>query len=477
MKVFFLMLISATLFASEAVDRSLVKIFTTVKEYDYEFPWQPPTTYQASGSGFIIEGNRIITNAHVIANASFIEVSSAGSWERFEATVKVVGHDCDLALLEVDDPTFFKGKQFLEFSDVLVEKEEEVQVHGFPMGGKGASATKGIVSRIEMMTYSHSRISLLISQIDAPINFGNSGGPVLSGGKVVGIVHQGWIDGQNIGYMIPIPIIRHFLEEVERENYEGFPEFSFQFQPMRSAAMRKYYGIDKDQGGLLITDIAVNHFLSGFLERGDILIEVDGYPIDRHGRIYFDDIGLTLPFRYAIRMKHYGDPLKVNVIRDGELCAFETVIDAAQKGGDLVTFEYDKPPTYYILGGFVFQPLVTNCISLDNINAALTFCNYAVTGKVTEDVDEVVILSHVLHDHANKGYQQFEKKIIDTVNGKKIRNLRDLIATLESSDAPYYHITTSDNMEMIIDREVANERHQKILNRYLIHSGRSSDLQ
>ncbi len=474
MKILFFTLLSLTLFSSEGIDSSLVKIFSTAKKYDYEFPWRPPTTHRSTGSGFVIEGNLIMTNAHAIANASFIEISPAGSWERFEATVKVVGHDCDLALLEVDDPTFFEGKRALEFSDHLVGKEEEVQVHGFPMGGKSASVTKGIVSRIEMMTYAHSGLSLLISQIDAPINFGNSGGPVISDGKVVGIVHQGWSDGQNIGYMIPIPVIRHFLDEVKKKTYEGFPGFSFQFQTMRSPAMRKYYGLDEDLGGLLITKIAKNHFLHGFLEKGDILLEVDGYPINRYGRIYFEEIELALPFRHAIRMKHYGDPLRVTLIRQGELCEFEATIDATQKGGALIPFERDKPPTYYILGGFVFQPLVANSLDLENVYEALTLCSYFVDER--EGVDEVVVLSSVLNDYTNKGYQSLEQKIIDTVNGKKICNLRDLIATFENSDAPYYHITTGDNVEIIIDREMAQERHQKILNRYFISFDRSSDL-
>ena len=79
---------------------------------------------------------------------------------------------------------------------------------GFPIGGERLSITEGVVSRIEMFSYAHSQRCLLGVQIDAAINDGNSGGPVLRGGQLAGIAFQALESGENIGYAIPVPVIR-----------------------------------------------------------------------------------------------------------------------------------------------------------------------------------------------------------------------------------------------------------------------------
>lgn len=66
--------------------------------------------------------------------------------------------------------------------------------------------------------YSHGRTALLAIQVDAAINSGNSGGPVLLGDRVVGIAFQCLTSGDNIGYIIPVPVINHFLEDLRRNS-------------------------------------------------------------------------------------------------------------------------------------------------------------------------------------------------------------------------------------------------------------------
>ena len=470
-----------SLFASTSINDSIVKIYSTAREYNYQTPWCPPTTGRYSGSGFIIEGNLILTNAHVVADASFIEVQSATSKEKCEAFVKVVGHDCDLAVLQVDDPYFFEGKKPLTISEHMASQKEEVQVYGFPMGGTGLSITKGIVSRIEMDYYAHSDAFLLVSQIDAPINPGNSGGPVIAGGEVVGIAHQGFTKGQNIGYMIPVPIIEHFLKEIKAEQYQGFPELPLKTQVIRNPAMREYFGLDGDMGGLLLTYVPENYFLHDILQVGDVLIGVDGHDIDRFGYVDYEESALCLPFEYTIIMKYFGDQIDLDVLRDGDILHLSTQVDYSLRGSPLVeSIEYDKAPTYYILGGIVFQNLVGNVFDSDmEIDGNLLFIDllyYFVRGRVQDGRDEVVILKRVLGDMVNTGYQDLENEVVKEVNGHPIRNMRDMIETFETCQNPYYVILTENDTEIILDREKVLERNSKILQRYFISSDRSEDL-
>ncbi|NGX50841.1 MAG: Periplasmic serine endoprotease DegP [Chlamydiae bacterium] len=467
-----------SLFASPRIEDSIVKIYSTVLEYNYQIPWSPPTTDRYTGSGFIIEGNLILTNAHVVTDASFIEVRSGNSNERYEAFVKVIGHDCDLAVLEVEDPKFFEGKEPLKISKEIALQREEVQVYGFPMGGVGLSITKGIISRIEIGSYIHSNAQLLISQIDAPINPGNSGGPVIAeGGEVVGIAHQGFRIGQSIGYMIPIPIINHFLKEVEEGSYRGFPKSSMTTQVIRNQAMRDYYSLDSDMGGLLVKYVPENYFLHDILRPGDVLVGVDGHMLDRFGYIEYDELNFRLPFSYLILMKYFGDEIELDLLRDGEMIHLTTQVDFSLHGAPLVKEkEFDKAPTYFILGGMVFHPLVGNFLDYSRMLLFPDLTYERFWGKVNDRRDEVVILARVLGDMVNTGYQHLENEIVEEVNGHPIRNIRDMIDIFESCDDPYYTILTKSDTKIILDRERVLKRNSKILQRYFIPSDRSADL-
>ncbi|MDH5477990.1 MAG: serine protease, partial [Nitrospinota bacterium] len=182
------------------INKAVVKIFSITHAPHFYMPWQRKTQQKGIGSGVILKGNRILTNAHLVANSVFIQVKKAGDPEKYQARVKSVGHQCDLAILEMEDNSFFEGTESLELGG-LPNPQDEVSVFGYPQGGNEISITKGIVSRIEMMVYAHGSFKLLGVQIDAAINPGNSGGPVLMDGQVAGIAMQSLRQGENIGYI------------------------------------------------------------------------------------------------------------------------------------------------------------------------------------------------------------------------------------------------------------------------------------
>jgi S1-C subfamily serine protease len=151
-----------------------------------------------------------------------VQVSRAYDPEKYMAYIEIVGHECDLAILRVKDKAFFEGLKPLSLG-TLPKLRDDVAVYGFPTGGDKISITEGVVSRIEIQPYAHSDRNLLAVQIDAAINPGNSGGPVIQKGKIIGIAFQTNTEGENIGYMVPVPIIEHFLTDIEDGKYDGFP--------------------------------------------------------------------------------------------------------------------------------------------------------------------------------------------------------------------------------------------------------------
>ena len=168
----------------ELMRKSLVRVLVTVQTPDYQFPWNPGRIGGGVGSGFIISGSRIMTNAHVVSNAKFINIDKDGDPKKYPARVVHIAHDCDLAVLTVDNNDFFSGMNELEVGDIPA-LHSTVTAYGYPIGGERMSVTRGVVSRVEFRTYTHSGLdSHLTVQIDAAINPGNSGGPIMQMGKV-----------------------------------------------------------------------------------------------------------------------------------------------------------------------------------------------------------------------------------------------------------------------------------------------------
>lgn len=184
--------------AVELAFNSVVKIFTVSCSPNYLLPWQNKSQRESMGSGFVIHGRKILTNAHVVADHSFVLVRKHGSPNKYRAQVKAVGHECDLALLIVDSHEFWDGMLPLEFGDIPF-LQQAVAVVGYPQGGDTISVTKGVVSRVEPTQYVHGASQLMAIQIDAAINPGNSGGPAIMGNKVAGVAFQNLSGAENIG--------------------------------------------------------------------------------------------------------------------------------------------------------------------------------------------------------------------------------------------------------------------------------------
>ena len=299
-----------------AVESSVVKIFVHSNPPDMLSPWQKAGTESATGSGAIVNDNYILTNAHVVEDAVNIEVKRAGMSEQFVATVAFIGHECDLALLKVDDSRFFEDTSPLELGE-MPEVQDNVQAYGFPIGGETISVTSGIMSRVEVSTYVHSMEDLLLAQVDASINSGNSGGPVVAEGSLVGIAVQSLEEGENVGYMIPAPIIRHFLDDVADGRYDGFPRLGIDFQDLESEAHRASLGMAKEQTGALVGRIDHGSPASSTVQPGDVLLEIDDLPVANDGTVSIPSLG-RVHLAHAFQAKQLGAGLSLGLLRNGK---------------------------------------------------------------------------------------------------------------------------------------------------------------
>lgn len=174
----------------DKVRKGVVQIRTYSQGLDAFSPWLTTGVRASGGTGFIIDKNKIMTNAHVISNAKYIQVQRYNQTTWYEVEILFVAHDCDLALLKAKDESFYEDSTSFELG-AIPDLNSSITVVGYPIGGDKISVSRGIVSRKEQSTYAHSEVdSHLVIQVDAAINPGNSGGPAIQDNKVVGVAFQ-----------------------------------------------------------------------------------------------------------------------------------------------------------------------------------------------------------------------------------------------------------------------------------------------
>ena len=426
----------------------------------------------------MIPGHRILTNAHVVSDATFIQVRRYGESERVPARVLYVSDEADLALLTVDEPGFFDQVPPLELGG-LPELRQEILVLGFPLGGDTLSVTRGVVSRIESQAYVHANAELLAGQIDSAVNPGNSGGPVLGDGKVVGVVMQVAKDADKIAYMVPTPVVEHFLADVADGRRDGVPQAAFRWQRLEASDLRRKYALPPTETGVLILDTMAGSTAAGVLRAGDILLAIDGKSIGTDGTIELRPRERTA-FTFLLQRRQIGDQVAVELLREGRKVRTALRLDRRVGAGSLVLGPlYGERPRYYIFGGLAFCPVTVNYARAwgeDWWNRAPRHL-LALLGRGAHFEDEqAVVVCSVLRAELNSGYEEIAEDLIVEADGQPVRSLRQLIEIVESRDTGLLVLKTHEGKQVVLDRERARREGPAILARYQVPSDRSENM-
>lgn len=462
------------------IESSIVKIYTTSAAPDYFTPWRLMTPSQSSGSGAVIDGQRILTNAHVVANASYVQVQKHNDANRYLARVEFVSHASDLALISVEDAAFFDDTPALEVGN-LPEPNTEVFVFGYPVGGRTLSITKGILSRVEQQVYAHSGEFLLAGQIDAAINPGNSGGPVIVDGKIAGVVMQSAAGGRTeaLGYFVPPDIVRHMLTDAGNGQYDGFPDLGFRTQDLESPSAKAAYGLSEDQNGVLVIKVFEDSPAYGVLQENDVILSIDGYDVAGDSSIRLSR-SLQTNYKHAIDLKQIGDVVPLSVSRLGEVMDIDLTASRRQQSYSLVrSEEFDAVPEYYIYGGILFVPLNMNLIKRwgnDWTRSAPVSLLHARSQWASPERREVVVALQVLAADVNLGYHDVRNWIVDTVNGEPIRDFYDFTGKLRNNDQPFVVFRGESGFQLVVDHQEAQASEQAILSQYRIPASFSDGL-
>lgn len=451
---------------------SLFKVRTVTQEPDYGSPWRLRSQSSGHGTGFYIGEGRILTNAHVVAHGRFITVEREGDSRQLTAAVQFIGHDCDLAILTVKDPRAFRGVKALDFGP-LPKLHSPVITVGYPMGGDQISITQGVVSRLGFSAYSHpgDREHLLV-QVDSAINPGNSGGPVLQNNEVVGVAFQAFAAAENTGYIIPTPIVKRFLTDVEDGRYDGHPEDGILVQPdaLVNPAAMAFHGTQEGVG-IKVVDVFSHVAPFGKIFPGDVLTAIDGNTIGLDGRISFQ--GEKLDYTVIYDLKQMNENVEFDVVRDGKSLkvAFDIV---PSKKSFLRGNTYPKRPRYVIYGGLVFTGLSRNYLQswgkawfqkapllLRSIQRNVF---YSERFKTNEDV---VIISGRLAHSVNTYARDRETAVVDSLNGLPIKSMAQFYELMTKGTGDFIRLGLYERDDLIIlPRQAAQKANEEINKSY-----------
>ena len=447
----------------------IVRIENAAINYDYRTPWNGARPTGGSGTGFMIGPNRFMTNAHVVSNATRLIIKRSDDAKPHLAKIEFIAHDCDLAVLSLYEPKVFEGIQPLELGNDLPLLDTEVVAVGYPVGGERLSVTRGVVSRIDFRPYSHSGVDQhLTVQVDAAINPGNSGGPVLQEGKVVGVAFQGYsgATAQNVGYVIPVPVIKRFLADIEDGKYDHYADIAISEFPVENPAMRKALGLPEDGKGVLVARVDSTGSCGGVLKQGDVLLEIDGNAIYSDG--FIDLGGERVNMNEIVERKFAGNKVKLKVWRDRQ--AIESEIELKRLTSYLMMAnQYEKRPQYAIFAGMVFQPLDRNLMGTFNfVNEEIRYYyNLFASEELFKDRPEVVVLTQILPDAINTHFDGLSGRIVDEINGTKIKKLSDVVEALKKDVEKFVVIKLlGEGRPIVLEKDRIAEAQNRINRQY-----------
>ena len=449
------------------ISKSLVRIEATSQEPNYKTPWSPGDVSSGVGAGFVVDGKRIMTNAHVVSNARFLTVSKEGDPNPYLAKVLHIAHDCDLALLSVETPSFFKGTAPLEFGGIP-EIESVVSAYGYPVGGTRLSVTRGIVSRIDFQPYSHSGMdSHLAIQIDAAINPGNSGGPVMQNGKVVGVAFQGYSGdvAQNVGYMIPTPVIQRFLKDVQDGHYDHYVDLALTYRNLFNPASRHALGLEDETTGVQVCSVYSGGAADGNLKPGDVILKIDGHTVSSDGTIPLENE--AVPLDEVVERKFKSDKVELEILRKGKPMSV-TVQLKEPWPFKLQSNLYDEKPRFVVAGGLVFQPVDQNFMDVhDPSDQRLNYIfDYFIADQLHTDRPEIVVLSTILPDPVNAYAEEFRFSVVDEVNGHRIKRIEDIATAFDEQTDCYVIKFAGGGRPLVLERKAIEEARPRIRERY-----------
>jgi S1-C subfamily serine protease len=417
--------------APEVTSKSILRVNSTNQVYDLGSPWQkkPPTGRR--GLGVLVGDGSILVTADLVANSNFIELELPANAKKSTATIQHIDYESNLALLRATDPEFLAGMIPLKLAE-KISIGDSATVLQFEPNGEIARTT-GRISSISIAPYPLENVGLLVFKISMPLQQrdGSFTLPAVHGGRLVGLLMR--YDSRNqTADIIPMPIISRFLASTTQPDFKGFPRLGVSFAPLRDPQLRRFIGLT-EPGGIYVTKVTPkSSAASAGLREGDVILAVNGLPLDQDGNYEDADYGRILFSHITGTLTPAGGKVVLKILRSGKIEEVPVAMKPLDRSSVVSpSFLSDAAPPYFILGGMVFvelsRPYLQEWGAEWTKNAPQRLVNYdAFQDELPADRGKIVVLAQILPTPDTIGYENIENVVIKELNGRPVKSIADL---------------------------------------------------
>ena len=460
--LFFAVIVFSNAYAKNRVDMtekmkdSIVYLKISYYGYEQYQPWKNKDLAEGWGVGCSVAENQVITTAYNVEDAAVINVKRFGQNEFIPAKIKIVDYESNLALIELDPNAIKKTLAPLKFS-AKYEKGAEVNFYWLSATEQVYSG-RGYLDRATVDS-SSTGFCRTLNFVAANVSDDTSDGQLYCiGTEALGI--GCWSNSKEAG-IIPAEVINRFLNDAKNGSYNGIGAVGFLTTKLLDPALRKYLKLpDEMQNGVYISDVYTIGTGSDELKTGDVLVSIDGFELNPYGRFTHPKYD-ALFFDYLITSKTAGEKITFDIWRDGKSEKIEAVVKNFDVSQMLVPwYDFDSQPQYFIIGGCILQKLTKTYLAARGEDwtgkVEPHIYNYLINEafKPTDERKEIIVLSYVLPGDINLGYHGLSQFVIDSINGMKIRSMKDIPQALKLKPQEKYDIIEFElnQPKIVLDR-------------------------
>lgn len=448
---------SKTVLPSTTLDKSLVYISASISQYDGFQPWKRSPSANVVCFGTAVGPYEILTIAEPIADTTLIQVKIHGSNQYIPASIKVIDYDLNLCLLEIAADSVETPLLPVKFAELF---KKDIELVGNWLSSDGTSKTsRGFLDRAVVLPCPTSYQRTLGYVVSNTSRQTSRGELYTADKKAIGIAYS---SSDKDVFLIPGETICRFLNQARLTEYTGYGTPGYETYDLIDPSVRKYLKMPEDiKNGNFVSLVYTYGTGSDVLEYGDVVLAIDGIPINAFGR-YTHPLYEDISFEHLLQKKGVGEPISFTVWRDGQQIELQTKSDRFDSCDMLVPYqEYDRQPEYMVIGGYVFQKLTRDYLRLwgDNWSGKVPphlFHYYRNLSLMpTGERKDIVILSFVLPYPTNIGYQNLGRTVVKTFNGVEIRDMSDLLTAVKADPKSPFHVVEfeMDYPTLVIPKE------------------------
>ena len=451
---------------------STVEVLVTSQRPDAHFPWRRERPGSRQGYGVFVSPTHVITTDELVRNATLIEVRQPGRGRKWTARLIQADARANAAVLDVanlppDAP--FKPARL----DDAVPRAEKVQVVTFDEAGQMKSGD-GRITEASVEALPDAASSILLFKVLTDLKTDGQGLPVFHHGRLAGLVMEYDSDTQS-SVVIPSPILRQVVEDAASPPYKGLASAGLLWTALVDPAKRRYFKLQDDNRGILVTRLLPGSGASHSLRPGDVIVSWDSKPIDSQG-YYPDEVyGRLLLTHLICGRRRPGDIVPVSIVRDGAALDVQVTLSAYNDREALVPRNpEDEPADYLVDGGLVLRELSFDYLRSFGakwmVNANPRLVNLYLTRALAPDKpgQRVVILSAVLPDPINIGYQGYRDEIVTKVNGQPVANLDEVFAIVSRDGGVRRLAFDTTTLDLVLDPTGLSEANRRLAQQYRI---------